>query len=68
MQLNVKDVLENNFNLTDYNITIPTFNIFKLFPNLDPTTLENYNVTSIDGEENLSLRDLLDGDLTLNLA
>jgi len=32
LKINIKDVLENNFNLTDYNITIPTFNIFRLFP------------------------------------
>ena len=32
LKVDIRSILENNFNLTDYNVTIPTFDIFEVFP------------------------------------
>ena len=39
VKINFKEILENNFNLTDYNVTIPTFDLFEVLPMIDPKTL-----------------------------
>jgi len=52
------------------NITIPTFNISEVFPDLDLSDVEGVNLTSLDPLNpinDINLKDFIDGDLTLNL-
>ena len=65
------DLIRQEFDAEDVNITIPTLNLTDQLP--DPTVLDDLddvNITASDPDSplaDLSVRDLVDGDLTLTL-
>mmetsp|Transcript_22269 Transcript_22269/g.34447 ORF Transcript_22269/g.34447 Transcript_22269/m.34447 type:complete len:800 (-) Transcript_22269:1038-3437(-) len=70
IELNVNQLIEENFDLSQFNITIPTFNISTVFPALDLEQYAGVNLTSDDPNSpfnQLNLKDFIDGDLTLTV-
>ena len=69
VKLDVYDILSQNFNLTEVNVTLPTIQLDKIYPGVD-LSIFDINMTTNDPRNpfnGVNLKDFVDGNLTLNL-
>ena len=75
MTIDTGEILRNNVNLGDTNITLPTANLTNTLetalPGVDASFIDGIDVTLVDDETSplngLNLRDLVDGDYLITL-
>ena len=70
VKINVNDILTQNFNVSNINVTIPTLKIDRIFPGINIDELSDINLTTNipDNPFNgMNLKDFVDGDLNINL-
>lgn len=66
----MNQILQQNFNFSGINITVPTPDITQLFPNIDLETLRNVNITTGDINNpfnGINLKDFVDGNIEVPL-
>lgn len=69
LTLDVYDILSQNFNLTEVNVTLPTIQLDAIYPGVDLSVFD-INMTTSDPRNpfnGVNLKDFVDGELNLNL-
>lgn len=67
--LDVYDILSQNFDLTEVNVTLPTLKLDAFFPGVDLSIFDINMTTGDPGNpfNGVNFKDFVDGDLNLNL-